>query len=150
MTMPSSDRLIGQELKAHCGKCKTETLHTITTVKNGKVSRIMCSACNSYHIYRGNDAPTSSRKSAAKSPKRTVRRRKKNWDTMVAEVEENEVKEYDFSKDFRSAKAVNHKSFGVGVITKIVNNTRMEVLFKDGTRMLGQNIDLADLESMMS
>ena len=67
------------------------------------------------------------------------RRRGKDWPTLVAQVDELEIVDYNVKDDFSNSSAIRHKKFGVGVITKIIANNKIEVLFKDETRILGQN-----------
>ncbi|MDZ7268029.1 MAG: hypothetical protein ONB48_09995 [candidate division KSB1 bacterium] len=148
MPKTSADQLIGREIETRCGKCKTDTLHTIIKVKkDGSIARVMCNDCKSEHIYR--DKSAAAKDSVKKTAPRATRR-KKDYDSLMAEISENDVKDYTSADDFTETKAIRHRSFGIGVITKIHNNTRIEVLFKDGPRLLGQNINMADLESTMA
>ncbi|NUM67817.1 hypothetical protein HUU39_21540 [candidate division KSB1 bacterium] len=149
MPTTSADQLIGREVETRCGKCKTDTLHTIIKVKkDGSISRVMCNACKNEHIYRDKSAAAAKETVKKAAPKTT--RRKKDYDSLIAEIAETDVKDYASANDFTETKAIRHRSFGIGVITKIHNNTRIEVLFKDGPRLLGQNINMADLESTMA
>lgn len=149
MATTSADHLIGREIETRCGKCKTETLHTITKVKkDGSIAKVICNACQNEHVYRDK---TAAAKPAAKTgaAKRTTTRRKKDYDSLIAEIGEGEVKEYASADDYTEVRAIRHRSFGIGVITKVHNNTRIEVLFKDGAKLLGQNINMKELESTM-
>lgn len=135
------ERMIGQEIEFHCGKCKAETLHKVTSVKDGKISRVLCTVCNSYRLYRQKRTPSPR---TGKTTRGTGRRTKMNWDNLILEVSEQDVQEYATNGDFRLTKAIRHKTFGVGVITKVHTDTKIEVVFKDGIKLLGQNI--SDME----
>ncbi len=140
MSDTSADRLVGQEIETKCGKCKAETLHTITSVKDGKIAKVMCNICNSYHIYRAKKEKVVKVKATGTKTTRTTRRGRMSWDNLMLEVQEKEVSDYTTGGDFREIRAIRHKTFGVGVITKVHNAYRIEVVFKEGTKLLGQNI----------
>ena len=144
------DRLIGQELEAYCTKCKQDTWHTVTSTKDDKVHKVLCKDCNTYHVFRppkGSEAKkTTKRKTKATAKttqKRVTRRRKVNWDTAITEIEESDIIDYAFSDDYREAKAIRHKAFGIGVITKVHDNKKIEVLFKEGAKLMGMNLDFS-------
>jgi len=138
------ERMIGQEVDYYCGKCKTSTLHKVTSVKAGKISRVMCTVCNSYRLYREKSAASEGR--AAKTPRGTGRRGKLSWDNLILEITEQEVQDYSATGDFRLSRAIRHKNFGVGVITKVHTDTKIEVVFKEGVKLLGQNISAAEMQ----
>ncbi len=147
MSDTSADRLVGQEIETKCGKCKAETLHTITSVKDGKIAKVMCNICNSYHIYRAKKEKVAKVKATGTKTTRTMRRGRMSWDNLILEVQEKEVSDYSTGGDFREIRAIRHKTFGVGVITKVHNAYRIEVVFKEGTKLLGQNIAADTFES---
>lgn len=151
MSETSADRLVGQEIETKCGKCKAETLHTITSVKEGKISKVMCNICNSYHLYRAKKEKVAKVKktTAGKTP-RTTRRGRMSWDNLMLEVQEKEVTDYSTMGDFREIKAIRHKNFGIGVITKVHNAYKIEVVFKEGTKLLGQNISADSFEGAIA
>ncbi len=138
------ERMIGQEIEFYCGKCKTNTLHKATSVKDGKISRVLCTVCNSYRLYR--EKKTATKPRAAKTPRSMGRRGRMNWDNLILEVTEQDVHDYSTTGDFRLTKAIRHKNFGVGVITKVHNDTKIEVIFKEGMKLLGQNISEAEMQ----
>lgn len=141
----SAEKLIGKEIETYCGKCKTETWHTVTTVKDGKINRVMCKSCMGYHVYRNSakNAATASaapRRRRSTTTGRTSTRRKINWGTLVDQINDKDVADYDMGGEFSEAPAIRHKTFGVGVITKVLTQNKIEVLFKDGTKLLAMNL----------
>ncbi|MGH7601006.1 MAG: hypothetical protein ACREOI_32000 [bacterium] len=145
MRSESADTLIGKDIEAYCGKCKNDTWHTVTTVKNGKITKVMCKTCIGYHAYK---APQGAEKIkvAAATPKRRTStprgsRAKKDWGTLVGQIEDQQVADYALSGEFSKSPAIRHKSFGVGVITKVLTKNKIEVLFQDGTKILAQNFE---------
>jgi len=143
----TTDRLIGQEIETQCGKCKTATLHTVTAVKDGKISRVMCNVCNGYHVYRNKPAAAKTVRKTTTARKPTTRRGKLDWDSLMSGLEEKQVMDYSTAADFSSVRAIRHKSFGVGIIIKVLTNTKIEVLFQGGSKLMGQNIDSTEVEA---
>lgn len=132
---------VGQEVQAHCKKCKADTLHKVTVIKEGKIKKVMCSSCLSTHAYR---APQKSgvvgeAVSVAKIRK-TTRRGIKDWATLVADVDEKSATNYKLSGDYTNVIALQHKIFGLGVITKVISSDKIEVVFKKKTAILAQNL----------
>jgi ribosomal protein L44E len=144
MRSDSADNLIGQEIETYCGKCKTETLHTVTAMKDGKIHKVMCKTCMGYHLYRAAakaTASTSTTRRRASTTPRNSGRGKKDWGTLVGQIDDQQVAEYDIAGEFSTIPAIRHKNFGVGVITKVLTKNKIEVLFQDGTKILAQNLE---------
>ncbi|MFQ5751200.1 MAG: hypothetical protein ACE5HI_04320 [bacterium] len=135
---------VGQEIETQCTKCKTEMIHVITAIKDDKISKVMCKGCLTTHKYhaasvtkRGRGRPRKTDKSPSKPAKR--RGRKKDWPTLVSKIEESEIVDYSISEDFSDISAIRHKKFGVGVITKILADNKIEVVFQEDKKILAQN-----------
>lgn len=146
MRSESADTLIGKDIEAYCGKCKNDTWHTVTTVKNGKITKVMCKTCIGYHAYKAPQgaekvkvAATPSRRRTSTTPRGS--RAKKDWGTLVGQIEDQQVADYALSGEFSKSPAIRHKNFGVGVITKVLTKNKIEVLFQDGTKILAQNFE---------
>ena len=132
---------VGQEVAAYCRKCKADTLHKVTIVKEGKIKKAMCSSCMSAHAYR---AP---RKIVVVGPavsvakiRKTTRRGIKDWTSLVADVDQKTAPAYKLSGDYTNALALSHKIFGIGVITRVISPDKIEVVFKKKTTILAQNL----------
>lgn len=145
MRKESVETMVGKEVEAYCGKCKADTWHVVTVVKNGKLNKVICKICNATHAYK---APASAAAQVAKST--TTKRRttgmtrtgrgKKDWGTLVGQIEDRQVVDYAVSGEFSTAPAIRHKNFGVGVITKVHHRNKIEVIFQEGTKILAQNL----------
>jgi len=151
MRKESVDTLVGKDVEAYCGKCKADTWHVVTVVKNGKVAKVICKICNATHAYKVPEKETAKTKAASTSPRRRTTgakrisgRGKKDWGTLVGQIEDRQVTDYAISGEFSSSPAIRHKSFGVGVVTKVLAKNKIEVLFQEGTKILAQNLEAAN------
>jgi hypothetical protein len=117
-------------------------------MKAGKPYQVLCLTCNGPHLYRPHapgDKPAASGKSGAPRATRvpTVTRaeqarigREQTWEKAIAGRAMGDFKPYNFSATFAEGDLVRHKKFGDGVITRVVDSTKVEVLFRDETLTL--------------
>lgn len=77
------------------------------------------------------------RKTEGAAPVR--RRRKTDWASLVEKIDEEEIVDYDINGDFTDIEAIRHKTFGIGVITKILDDNKIEVVFEENKKILAQN-----------
>ncbi|MDZ7360661.1 MAG: hypothetical protein ONB46_08035 [candidate division KSB1 bacterium] len=146
MRKESIDKMVGKDVEAYCGKCKADTWHVVTVVKNDKISKVICKICNATHAYKapekeGPKAVSPSSRRRTSGTKRLSGRSKKDWGTLVGQIEDKQVADYALSGEFSSTPAIRHKNFGVGVITKVLAKDKIEVLFQEGTKILAQNLE---------
>jgi hypothetical protein len=59
----------------------------------------------------------------------------------VGQIDDQSLIEYQVNGEFSAVPAIRHKTFGVGVITKVLNKNKIEVLFQEGTKILAQNFE---------
>lgn len=81
----------------------------------------------------------STKKSEAKK-KPVRRRRKKDWASLMEKIDEDVIVDYHIDGDFSETEAIRHKSFGIGVITKVLAENKIEVIFQENEKkILAQN-----------
>jgi hypothetical protein len=125
-----------------------------------KPVRVECSTCSSHHNYRASVpgertvvATGSVRTSAApraSSPPRAPRgptraaqaemEREKTWEKAIAGKGMSDFRVYRVSHVFKEGDLVRHSKFGDGVVTRIIDQNKVEVLFKDKTLTLAQGL----------
>lgn len=140
-----SENLIGKEVEAYCGKCKTDTLHVITSLLEDKVDKAMCKVCESYHKFRkpkGTTEKSAKTSTKTKTTKKVVKRkpRRDKWTRLLDQTESDAAIEYKMDIDYEIATAIHHKTFGLGVVKNIIDSRKIEVLFHDGGKILVQNL----------
>lgn len=148
---------VGREVQAYCNKCKVDTIHIITSVEAGKISRVMCQLCMSYHKYKAPQSQdqkketkvkrttTKTKKAASSATKKTATKRRRrtkrkvSWEDLIQTVDEKDAVNYTIDGAYNDGMLLNHKAFGLGVIRTILSETKMEVVFEEGTKILVQN-----------
>ncbi len=143
-----SDQLIGQEIEAYCGKCKTDTIHLVTAATDEKITKLMCKTCMSYHQYRkpknasadSTDDKKATTKAEAK-PKKTRARRDK-WTRILNNAQADTAVEYEIGESYEVETAIHHQKFGLGIVKNVIDSRKIEVLFHDGEKILAQNMSV--------
>jgi hypothetical protein len=66
--------------------------------------------------------------------------REKSWEKATVGKALTDFKRYTVVGTFKEGELVRHSKFGDGVVTRIVGPSKVEVMFKDETRMLAQGM----------
>jgi len=127
-------------------------------MKDGKAHQVECLTCRSQHLWRASapgekpagadrSRPPSSgtTRTAAQAPGRALRgpalRLEQQWEKAIAGRGVNEFKPYNVGGTFREGDLVRHKKFGDGVVTRVIDDHKVEILFRDEARTLAQGMD---------
>lgn len=135
---------VGDEIEAMCGTCKAATVHNVEVIKDGKVTKVLCKSCNKSHKYRkpveeGEEKPKKRKKAKAKAPAKTKEQRK--WSRVMGKVEGTEPQPYNMTETFEEQNVIDHSKFGLGVVSEVIDPTKISVVFEDGEKTLVHNRD---------
>ncbi len=147
MNKTSKDKIeAGQDILAYCGKCKADTEHVISAMENDKISKVMCRACDAQHNYRKPKSLANDKKApkTTKTVKSTTSRKAKispakKWAELTANHDPNSVQAYSLKQNYENAAVIRHSDYGIGVVTKKIDQTKIEVQFEDGVKLLAIN-----------
>ena len=139
-------RSAGDILDATCTRCRVLTNHTIVALVGGRVARVKCNTCGSehnYHAPKEEKAPAARRvtvpRERTSSPTSTRKdilpRYREQWESALSGKDSSVAKEYDMAGKFMKDDLVRHPVFGTGIVT-MAAGTKMDVLFKDGPKLL--------------
>ncbi|MFQ5768761.1 MAG: hypothetical protein ACE5ID_12380 [Acidobacteriota bacterium] len=128
---------VGAEIEAQCGRCHDATTHKIVTVEKDRPRRLQCLQCDALHLYRKPTGPEPARGSSTPRPR-------KNDPAVIfkkalQEASGEPPQKYVLSGSFQVGQRLEHKTFGEGVVTKVIRPHVMEVTFKDATRLLAMS-----------
>jgi hypothetical protein len=150
----------GGEVDSYCTKCRLVLNHRIIAMdlprRPDTPKKVECSTCGSHHLYRANvpgeRADGNGRGKSGISEPRSVRQthvtraeaarqdREKSWEKATIGKALTDFKSYRVTATFKEGDLVRHSKFGDGVVTRIVDTGKVEILFKDETRMLAQGM----------
>ena len=106
----------------------------------------MCKTCNAIHNYRKPKSLTtkkSSTKPATRAKKTTTRKTTKKpaqkWEDLIAQYDLSSAQDYSMKQNYEETAIIRHKSFGIGIVAKKVGQTKIEVKFELGDKLLITN-----------
>jgi hypothetical protein len=148
--MPKALKVAG-EVDSWCTKCRLVLNHRIVSMKLGKAYQVECLTCRATHLWRatvpgekpaasavGERAPKSS---ASRSSRVTpAMRHEQSWEKAIAGRGVHEFKSYNTGGSFQEGDLLRHKKFGDGVVTRVIDLHKVEVLFKDEAKTLAQGM----------
>ena len=131
----------GSEINSYCLKCKDVTNHTIIAMVDSKVAKVQCNICKGRHIYRP-EKPVK-----AKPAKKTTTRAASIASAKLAKAEaffeellagrgKSEALAYSMTDIYKEGDLLDHPTFGLGVVNETVMPNKIEVLFRQGSKLL--------------
>lgn len=154
----------GGEIDAYCTKCKLDLTHRIIAMVGDVVKKVECKTCGSHHLYRkpksvkeaeaaaavkagstarkprseGGPRTASERHAAAE---RAERERLNNWEKAIAGQPTGAFKPYSVKGLFGQGELVRHSKFGDGVVARVIDRAKVEILFQDGPRTMAHGME---------
>jgi hypothetical protein len=148
---------VAGEVDSWCTKCRLVLNHRIVSMKNGKAYQVECLTCRSQHLWRphapgerpaasdgrpraGSALATGASGSRSSRPPRATQamRNEQQWEKAIAGRGMTEFKAYNVGASFNEGDLLRHKKFGDGVVTRVIDAHKVEVLFRDEARTLAQ------------
>jgi hypothetical protein len=142
----------GGEIDSWCTKCKMVLNHRIIAMKGEKPAKVECSTCSSHHTYRPNAPGTAVvggvvvKKAGPKSTRGPTRAQQaqidleKTWEKATSGRPVGDFKRYSTAFTFDEGAIIHHTKFGDGVVTRVLDARKVEVLFRDGPKTLAQGM----------
>jgi hypothetical protein len=133
----------GDEVDSVCTKCKLLLAHTIIAMDHDKIVKVRCNTCNGVHAYRA--PPTASEATAKKrraeraasvSDAGKGKSTPSEFETLTRGKDLSRAAKYSPSVQLTVGDALDHATFGVGVVTEIREGHKAHVAFRDGGRVL--------------
>lgn len=126
----------GMDTDAYCGKCKMILAHVIHAVgATGKPARVECKTCGAIHGYRA-AAPGSGKTTTTKRASTARKSPETIFEELIAGRDISQPTRYTIREEFEAETVVDHKKFGLGVVTKIMADQKIEVTFREGVKVL--------------
>lgn len=134
----------GDEVDSYCTTCKLILAHQVVAMIGTKPDKVICKTCGKTHKYRPNlpKARTTGESGTEPKPKKSAARTKKardaanKWEELLARRSTAYAKKYTMQASFELDDVLEHEKFGFGFVTKVKAEGKMEVLFKDGVKLL--------------
>jgi hypothetical protein len=142
---------VAGEVDSWCTKCKLVLNHRIVSMKLGKAYQVECLTCRTTHLWRPNvpgekvpPSPEPGRPARPGAPKSTritaAMKQEQTWEKAIAGRSVHDFKAYNTGGSFREGDLLRHKKFGDGVVLRVIDGHKVEVLFKDEPKTLAQGM----------
>jgi hypothetical protein len=129
--MVNEKMAVGNDVSSLCMKCKRSQIHVIASMVNERIGKVQCRTCGSFHRYRDPEAPL-------KPPRVRVGKvsHEETWEKMMKLVSSQKKIRYTFAGDFKVNDLVDHATFGLGVVTHLLPDDKIQIIFKDSEKIL--------------
>jgi hypothetical protein len=141
---------VGGEIDSYCTKCRLVLNHRIIAMVGALAKKVECSTCSSHHNFRarmpGERAEGAAPRAASPRVQRETkaaaaeRERTMSWEKAIAGKAPKDFRSYRISERFQEGDLLRHTKFGDGVVARIIDAGKVEVLFKDESKTLAQGI----------
>lgn len=131
---------VGDDVDAWCTKCRLELSHTIVAMVENLPKKVECNTCHGKHNYRM--SPAEKKQSVSKRIPRKQKPQEAKYSEYLARLSEGNISHataYSIKGDFKQDEFISHPKFGMGVVSSVIQPTKIEIFFKDGPKLLAQN-----------
>ena len=134
----------GGDVDAYCNKCKFILAHVILAMNGTKIVKVECKTCRSSHAYRAEPG----KRSSSASTTRTTKSRPAKINSAGALLEYEDLmkghdlagaQRYRISVNYAEGDVVDHTTFGLGMVTRVMADNKMEVIFPAGRKILAHD-----------
>jgi DNA-directed RNA polymerase subunit M/transcription elongation factor TFIIS len=143
MAIRPSKYVAGSEVDSTCTKCKLLLAHTIIAMKGDAVAKVKCNTCGSEQRFR--PPPSASEATAAKrraerlaAAERAEKKRAtpSEFELLTKGKDLTRAKPYSPASALAVDDAVDHPTFGLGIVVEVREGNKAQVAFRDGGRVL--------------
>jgi hypothetical protein len=109
-----------------------------------KVIRVECNTCRGIHNYHMEKTVTTPAAGAARTRAAAPRKGRKDpgaaereeWESLTPAMDPEKALPYDMNGKYRGNSLVAHPVFGLGIVKLLIPPNKMQVLFRDGNKLL--------------
>ena len=134
----------GGYIESWCTKCELELGHTIIAMVDNLPKRVKCNTCSGEHNFRTKPSDKSRTKSV--NPARKTRYKEASFNDHISRLTGGDLssaKKYSIRGNFEKDEIIDHPQFGIGIVLSVIKTDKIEILFKDGHKLLIQNKEAA-------
>lgn len=141
--------LVGKDIDCLCSRCKLTLAHVVLYEVGGHVEGVQCKTCGAKHRYRGPKLQRRKEVPAERRPRPGVSQVSRPpvvrpadsrlWELKLASAAPDAVIwPFRLTDGYEKGDWIEHPRFGRGLVEKVTTD-RMEVLFREGRKLLAMN-----------
>ncbi len=141
---------VGSVVESQCKKCDGTTGHTIVSIVEGQPYKVECRVCGSQHKYRPektSQSKSTSSKAKGKSTAKSGSKKKKKKENEEPQIDQEWLRQmegkdrssasvYSMQSSYEVRDLIDHPKFGMGVVQRLIDPNKMDVIFQDGLKRL--------------
>ncbi|HEX2731768.1 MAG TPA: hypothetical protein VHM70_09190 [Polyangiaceae bacterium] len=127
-----------------------DLLHRVVAIVGAQPKRVECQTCHTQHNYRApknvkspspktrstDGASAKAPRSAAKTSSIKQTRQLHDWENHIAGKDQGAFRNYSISSRFERDELIRHKTFGEGCVLEVLQDQKINVLFREGVKVL--------------
>lgn len=129
----------GGDIDAWCNKCKLTLAHIVLAMDARRIVRVECKTCKASHAYKtgaegkkaANAKPTGARAARASSKAGPA-----EYERVIKGRDLADAQRYRISVQYAEGDVVDHTNFKLGVVTRLLADGKIEVVFPEGLKVL--------------
>lgn len=137
---------VGKNILSYCGKCKLTLSHTVVSMKDTRtLGKVKCNTCQSIHMYKDpsmsiTKAKVGTKKTASKA--QIASKSQPISEIWMEALNSSSKKSQAYSPKIKYIEGdiIDHVKFGPGIVQKIVDGTKIEVVFRHEIKTLIHDI----------
>ncbi|MBN2340471.1 MAG: hypothetical protein JXX29_12565 [Deltaproteobacteria bacterium] len=137
----------GNAAEGYCLECKRDTVQTVLEVEGLQVRLVRCEKCGTEgplrmprHKTKAGLRAALQKKATPGTKKRRTRKPKEDpgqtFRQLLQGKDISAAIDYSVKAQLEEGSVLKHKSFGIGVVTAIVESNKATILFEDGPRTM--------------
>lgn len=138
----------GDDVEAWCTRCRMNLNHRVVAVVGNNIQRVVCLTCGSHHKFYPpkNQEPVEKEERVERRPQpdktrkpanRTANKAYGEWTTFMKDMPPGTMaKPYNISESYGPSEYMEHPLFGTGRVLEIVGAEKIQVIFKEGRKVL--------------
>lgn len=133
---------VGKEVLSYCNKDKGTLAHIIVNMKDDHtIGKVECKTCHAVHAYKDPSKVKGKKTTSKKAKGKSRATKQSNSDMWLEAVNNTQAKSQPYSiKDkFEAEDIIDHPKFGPGVVKKLIDANKVEVIFRHEVKTLLHN-----------
>lgn len=141
----SKEKQEKKTLLLFCPRCKRETDNVITGFIGQKIRRVRCEVCKSEHNYhrilalKKRMEEEKSIDSVEGKEQLMQQQCYRIWEDLMLGRDPNTARMYNIKEKYFENDLINHQLFGIGVVRRVLEDYKIEVVFKNSIKILAHN-----------
>jgi hypothetical protein len=123
----------GDDTDAYCGKCKLVLAHVIIAMRGKRPARVECKTCSAVHAFKAEPPRTGARRATTRDKTAEALAQ---YESLMEGRDLSRAVKYKASQEFGLEDVLDHKTFGLGLVTRVLSDQKIEVTFQGGNKIL--------------